>query len=67
MINEVRFLRADFMAKVQSDNKILAKAEEAKAAKDAAFVVKGHRKNGDDSGKLTTREMLERQFAALDY
>lgn len=67
LINEVRFLRADFTAKVQSDNKILAKAKEAKTAKDAAFAVKGHRNGGDDSGKLTTREMLERQFAALDY
>ena len=42
------------------------KAEEAKAAKEAAFAVSGHRETDGDNARLTTRQMLERQFAALN-
>ena len=44
-----------------------AKAKgEAKAAKEAAFAVSGHRETDGDNARLTTRQMLERQFAALN-
>ncbi len=65
MLNEVNLLRQEFEAKARSEEELLAKAEEAKAAKEAAFAVSGRRGNGDTAG-LTTREMLERQFAALN-
>lgn len=63
---EVSALRLGFEAKAKNDAEILAKAEEAKAAKEAAFNVSGHRKSDDEYKELTTREMLERQFAQLN-
>lgn len=65
MLGEVSLLRQKFEAKTKSETELLAKAEEAKAAKEAAFSVFGRRGNADTAG-LTTREMLERQFAALN-
>jgi len=65
MLREVNLLRREFEAKTESEKALLAKAEEAKAAKEAAFAVSGRRGSADTAG-LTTREMLERQFAALN-
>lgn len=65
MLTEVSLMRQEFEAKARSEEELLAKAEEAKAAKEAAFAVSGRRGNNDTAG-LTTREMLERQFAALN-
>ena len=66
LLAEVSALRFGFEAKARHDAEILAKAEEAKAAKEAAFNVSGHRKSDDEYKELTTREMLERQFAQLN-
>ena len=67
LLNEVNMLRLGFELKAQNEAKLLAKAEEAKAAKDAAFTVSGHRKNDENEFRgMTTRQILERQFAALD-
>ena len=66
LLAEVAALRLGFEAKARHDAEILAKAEEAKAAKEAAFNVSAHRKSDDDYRELTTREMLERQFAKLN-
>ena len=66
VLAEVASLRLGFEAKMRHDAEILAKAEEAKAAQDAAFNVSGHRKSDEMNSGLTTREMLERQFANLN-
>jgi len=67
LLKEVNMLRLGFELKAQNEAKLLAKAEEAKAAKDAAFCVSGHRKNDENEFRgMTTRQILERQFAALD-
>lgn len=66
LIENVTALRAEFEAKSRHDAELLAKAEEAKAAKDAAFSVTGHHASDDDYSGLTTRQILERQFAQLD-
>lgn len=66
VLAEVASLRLNFEAKMKRDAEILAKAEEAKAAQDAAFNVSGHRKSDEMNSGLTTREMLERQFANLN-
>lgn len=66
VLAEVVSLRLGFETKMKHDAEILAKAEEAKAAQDAAFSVSGYRKSDDMNSGLTTREMLERQFANLN-
>ena len=66
LIESVSALHAAFEDKNKHEAELLAKAEEAKAAKDAAFSVTGHRSSDDDYSGLTTRQILERQFAQLD-
>ncbi len=67
LLSEVNMLRLGVEAKNQHEAKLLAQAEEAKAAKDAAFSVSGHRSGDENEFRgMTTRQMLERQFAALD-
>ncbi len=66
LIESVSALRTAFDDKNKHEAELLAKAEEAKAAKEAAFSVTGHRSADDDYSGLTTRQILERQFAQLD-
>ena len=66
LIESVSALRTALDDKNKHEAELLAKAEEAKAAKEAAFSVTGHRSSDDDYKGLTTRQILERQFAQLD-
>ncbi len=66
LLYELNRLSENFEAKAKGEAELLAKAEEAKAAKKAAFAVSGHRGTDGDNTHLTTRQMLERQFAALN-
>ena len=66
LLYELNRLSENFEAKAKGEAELLAKAEEAKAAKEAAFAVSGHRETDGDNARLTTRQMLERQFAALN-
>ena len=66
LLYELNRLSENFEAKAKGEAELLAKAEEAKAAKEAAFAVSGHRETDGDNARLTTRQMLEHQFAALN-
>lgn len=63
---QLQQLQDKFDQKERHEASLRASADDAKRAKEAAFAPQGKKPAPEDFSKLTTREILERQFALLD-
>lgn len=63
---QLQQLQDKFDQKERREASLRASADDAKRAKEAAFAPQGKKPAPEDLSNLTTREILERQFALLD-